>query len=106
MPYTRHHHVMSSEFDEDFRAMVRMGLSDKTLGSLESPIGKLSMLTAESDSDRIVPVGLYIAQESEIGIIVVFSYNSEGDREADWANAEAELTAAYEDEYRATAREN
>jgi hypothetical protein len=104
---------MSGEFDSAFRVLISAGLADKTQGAVDGPVGHLSALTLQQehlvegsnvfnllwlDGHKIPPPGLYIIHENELGILVAFQYDKEGDREADWANAEAEELSYYEEE--------
>lgn len=106
MPYARHTSVMPSEYDNSFRSLVTAGVGiDRTHGSVDGPVGHLASVTImRSDlvegeevfttlvnaDEQIPPPGRYIVHESEMGIVVVFAYDSDGDRDADWENAEAE----------------
>lgn len=92
---------MSSEYDSSFRVLCGMEeVIDCKTGAVDEPIGHLTMVTI--DDTNVTEVneilhgfgydvpseGLYIVHENELGMVVVFRYDTEDDRDRDWNDAE------------------
>ena len=101
MSFEKHVGVMSSEYDSSFRILCGMDeVIDCKTGAVDEPIGHLTMVTI--DDTNVTEVhealhgfgydvpseGLYLVHENEFGMIVVFRYDTEEDRDRDWNDAE------------------
>lgn len=92
--FSKYECVMSSEYDGSFRFL------SNTEEVMDKWDGDFTMVTINSNNlpevsalldaagEPVPSMGLYIVTNSSVGIIVVFSYNSEADRDADWQHVE------------------
>lgn len=109
MEFPKYDRIMASTYDSSFRSLVTAGVGvDAVQGSVDEPIGHLAKVTlydvlgAPQDflSDEGLPIpsgGLYIVHENQLGMVVVFGYETEEDREFDWQVAEQESLKYHED---------
>lgn len=108
MEFLNHSGVMSSEYDNSFRLLVTAGWADEVQGEVDSPVGHLSKMflvhRKNFDDWRLVlmeegldvpSAGRYLVHENNMGIVVVFTYDSESDLDKDWESAEKELAQWY-----------
>lgn len=101
MSFEKHVGVMSSEYDSSFRILCGIEeVVDCKTGAVDEPIGHLTMVTIDHENvDRVhttlgehgydIPSeGLYLVHENELGMVVVFRYDTSDDRDRDWNDAE------------------